>query len=140
MLITQQDVIRAVILNEEFEHRDEIRDVVLPMLTESDGSIVTKLSVIMLLCQEAVKKKIDCVKHLQEKFSAVLAVIEEYGVKLPEEEAILKKTIDELEEDGEGTVAVSAPIANVTAGIEPTVPRIKARKRVAEADTCQRTK
>lgn len=125
-------------MNESLEHSKAIRAVLLPLYEQHTTSMVNKLTVTMMLIQESKSKSLEsCLEYIKENFNKIVAIIEEYGVKLPEEEVQLEQIVKAIAEDGEGAPVASGgtPPTNVTAGIEPTTPRIyRNKKRKEETD------
>lgn len=122
MQLSTKDFIRAVLLNESHENNKAIRDVLLPLYEKHQSSIVNMLTVTMMLVNEARGKSLsECLLYIESNFSKVVSVVEEYHVKLPEEEVQLEQIVKEISEDGE------AP-ANVTAGIDAGTPRIRTKQ------------
>lgn len=134
MQLSTQDFIRAVLLKESLGHSNVIRAALLPLYEQHETSIVNKLTVTMLLIQESKAKSLDaCLEYITKNFNKVIKIVEEYAVKLPEEEVQLEQIVKAIAEEGEGggDGGAAAP-TNVTAGIEPTTPRIYRKKRKEE--------
>ena len=109
-----QEIIKSILLNEATEYRQAVRD--------SGKSMVQSMAVMLMLLKE------DSATALK-KFPGTLAVIEEHGIKLPEEEAELEGIVKKIAEDGEGAPTSTM---NVSAGIDSATPRIypKGKKNV----------
>jgi hypothetical protein len=136
---TSRDFVKAILLNEEFDGRNTIRQTVLPLFERSNAPIVEKLSTMILIAKNHRKSTLEeCLKEMNSKFSTVLTIIEEHGVRLPEEEVELSKMVKAIYEEGEGGGEGAAP-TNVSAGIDSSTPRIK-RKQSVEGDECLDTK
>lgn len=140
MQLSTQDFIKAVLLKESLEHSEAIRAALLPLYEQhSNCSRVNMLTVTMMLVAESKQKSLEsCLEYITKNFSKVISIVEEYGVKLPEEEVQLEQIVKAIAEEGEGAAPAggegSAP-TNVTAGIEPTTPRIYRNKKRKEEDT-----
>ena len=135
MNLSTQDFIRAVLIKESVDYNQVIRAAVLPLYEQHESaSFVNMLTVTMMLFAESKSKSLDvCLEHITKNFSKIIAIVEEYGVKLPEEEVQLEQIVKSLAEEGEGGGS-SAP-TNVTAGIDATTPRIyRDKKRKEETD------
>ncbi len=61
------------------------------------------------------------------KYDKIYNIVTEHNIKLPEEESLIKNVIDE--ESAGGAEGGSSDVMNTTSAIEPTVPRIKPRKK-----------
>lgn len=134
MQLSNQDFIKAILLKESFEHCENIRATLLPLYEQHAGSYVNMLTVTMMLINESVDKSIvPCLEHIVKKFGKVIDIIEEYGIKLPEEEVQLEQIVKMIVEDGEsaGATASTAP-TNVVAGIDPATPRIHRNKKLPD--------
>lgn len=109
-----QEIIKSILLNEATEYRQAVRD--------SGKSMVQSMAVMLMLLKE------DSATALK-KFPGTLAVIEEHGIKLPEEEAELEGIVKKIAEEGEGAPTSTM---NVSAGIDSATPRIypKGKKNV----------
>ncbi len=109
-----QEIIKSILLNEATEYRQAVRD--------SGKSMVQSMAVMLMLLKE------DSATALK-KFPGTLAVIEEHGIKLPEEEAELEGIVKKIAEEGEGA---QTSTMNVSAGIDSATPRIypKGKKNV----------
>lgn len=132
MQLSTQDFIKAVLLKESLEHSEAIRAVLLPLYEQhSSCSRVNMLTVTMMLVTEAKDKSLDaCLEYITKKFSKVINIVEEYSVKLPEEEVQLEQIVKAIAEDGEaGGGAESAAPTNITAGIDASTPRIYRNKK-----------
>lgn len=142
MQLSTQDFIKAVLLKESLEHSEAIRAALLPLYERhSNCSRVNMLTVTMMLVAESKQKSLEsCLEYITKNFSKVISIVEEYGVKLPEEEVQLEQIVKAIAEEGEGAApagdgGASDVPANVTAGIEPTTPRIYRNKKRKEEDT-----
>lgn len=109
-----QEIIKSILLNEATEYRQAVRD--------SGKSMVQSMAVMLMLLKE------DSATALK-KFPGTLAVIEEHGIKLPEEEAELEGIVKKIAEEGDGAPTSTM---NVSAGIDSATPRIypKGKKNV----------
>lgn len=140
MQLSTQDFIKAVLLKESLEHSEAIRAALLPLYEQhSNCSRVNMLTVTMMLVAESKQKSLEsCLEYITKNFSKVISIVEEYGVKLPEEEVQLEQIVKAIAEDGEGAAPAggegSAP-TNVTAGIDASTPRIYRNKKRKEEDT-----
>lgn len=140
MQLSTQDFIKAVLLKESLEHSEVIRAVLLPLYEKHDCSRVNMLTVTMMLVAEAKDKSLDaCLEYITKNFSKVINIVEEYGVKLPEEEVQLEQIVKAIAEEGEGGAPAGdggTPPTNVTAGIDAATPRIyRNKKRKDDVDT-----
>lgn len=137
MQLSTQDFIRAVLLKESLESSKAIRAALLPLYEQHQSSMTNMLAVTMLLVSESKDKSLEaCLEYITKNFSKVISVVEEYGVKLPEEEVHLEQIVKAIAEEGEGGGGdASAAPTNVTAGIEPTTPRIYRNKKRKEEET-----
>lgn len=138
MQLSTQDFIRAMLLKESLEHSDVIRAALLPMYEQhSNCSRVNMLTVTMMLVAEAKDKSLDaCLEYITQNFSKVMSIVEEYGVKLPEEEVQLEQIVKAIAEEGEGGAPAGGeggtPPTNVSAGIDAATPRIYRNKKRKE--------
>lgn len=132
----KQNIVKAILLKENFDGRDEIRNALLPLFEASDISMTSKLSVALLLASEKKNYSLsEALENVKKNFSNVVAILEEHDVKLPEEECALEAAVKKIYEEGEGGEVVSDTPANVTANIDPSTPRIYPKKKKDESDT-----
>lgn len=133
MYLSSQDFVKAILLKEDFAYRSSIREVLVPLFEQVNTTMTNKLSIVMMLVQESQSKTLDeCLAHIKKNFAAVVSIMEEYGIKLPEEEVALADAVKQIKEEGEGGAAPavgSTTPTNVTAGIDSSTPRIYPRKR-----------
>lgn len=138
MYLSSQDFVKAILLKEDFAYRSMIREVLVPLFEQANTTMTNKLSVTMMLVQESQSKTLDeCLAHIKKNFVAVIAIMEEYGIKLPEEEVALADAVKQISEEGEGAASPavgSTTPTNVTAGIDSSTPRIYPRKRKKSDD------
>lgn len=96
------------------------------LLTES-VPLVTQFSVMLMMHKVNNNILSESVADIKKNFSKILQIVTENCLQMPEEECEVSTAIKKLTEEGEGA-PVAAP-TNVTAGIEPTVPRIYTKKK-----------
>ena len=119
-----KNFVRSILLNEEFESRDSIREALLPLYESTTGSMANKLAITLMLAEDAKSDSIEeQLDHIKKNFASVVGVIEQYEVKLPEEEVALEAMVASMFEEGE---------MNVTAGIDASTPRIYPKKKKKE--------
>jgi hypothetical protein len=125
----QEQIVKAMLLNEKFDERSQITDALLPLFESVNAPMTKKLSVAILLATESKNRSlVEMLEYVKKNFVNVMSIIEEHDVKLPEEECALEATVKKIYEEGE------AP-ANVTANIDATTPRIDPKKKKDESDT-----
>jgi hypothetical protein len=128
MSITAQHFIRAILSQPITDVQTAISESMLPLLEHKCSSVQTKLSVMLMIfenSQGSLEARLDNIKTL---FGKIIGIVEDHELKLPEEDCIVETVVKEISEEGEGAAPAPSAPANVTAGIEPTVPRIKPRK------------
>lgn len=119
-----KDFIRSILLNEN----QEIRDSILPLFESSKLSLVRNMTVLMLMVESMKANSLsEQIQSITKSFANVAAIVEEYDIKLPEEESLLEKCVKEIQEDGE------AP-TNSVAGIDASTPRIDPKKKDEDDD------
>ena len=85
------------------------------------GTFVDKLSTITLIVGSNPKLSLtESIDFIESNFMKVYSILREHAIQLPEEAQLIKEVVQLVAEEGEGV----AP-ANVTAGIEPSTPRIR---------------
>ena len=128
----QNQIVKAILLKENFEHRNQIRDTLLPLFEATDISMTNKLSVALLLASESKKYSLtEALDNVKKNFMNVVAILEEHDVKLPEEECALEAMVKKIYEEGEGggEAPVGEAPTNVSANIDATTPRIYNKKK-----------
>lgn len=134
MQLSTKDFIRAVLVKESL-NSTEIRAALLPLYEQHTTSMTNMLVVTMMLITESKCKTLDtCLDYITQNFGKVVSVVEEYGVKLPEEEVQLEQIVKEISEEGEAPVGGGEAPTNVTAGIDPTTPRIYRKRHKDDED------
>lgn len=118
-MMSYQETIKSILLNENVELRSLVRD-------HGKSTMTRKLSVMMMLLKEDASTA-------AKRYPDIINLIEEHDIMLPEEEAELDGIVKKVTEEGEG--AAPAGDMNVTAGIDSSTPRIwpKGKKKDAEA-------
>lgn len=128
----QNQIVNAILLKENFDGRNEIRNALLPLFEATDVSMTTKLSVALLLASEKKNCSLtEALNNVKKNFSNVVAILEEHDVKLPEEECALEATVNKIYEEGDGggEAPVGEAPTNVSANIDATTPRIYNKKK-----------
>ena len=129
--VTSDSFVKAI-LTQSIEDYQDISSIGMSLLEGNDNvSLEKKLSVMLMIFENTTGSIQTRMTSVKECFDKTLSIVVEHDLKLPEEECIIEKAIKDLAEEGE---VVSAP-TNVTAGIEPNVPRIDSKKKkIKEVD------
>lgn len=102
------------------------------LLIENKEPLATQLSVMLMLHRHNDFLLESTIVDLGTKYKTVLQIVVENQLMLPEEDVAVTNAINAITEEGEG--AAPAP-TNVVAGIEPTTPRIKPKKKLIDEKT-----
>lgn len=131
----QQQIVKAILLKENFDGRDQIREVLLPLFESTNATMTNKLSIALLLATDNKNHNLtESLEHIKKNFKNVVAILEEHDVKLPEEECALESVVKKIYEEGEGSAPASDAPANVTDNIDASTPRIYTKKKKDETN------
>lgn len=94
------------------------------LLVENKEPLATQLSVMLMIHRHNKFLLENTLADIDSKYKTVLQIVVENQLLLPEEDVAVDAAVNAITEEGEG----AAP-TNVVAGIEPTTPRIKPKKK-----------
>ena len=107
------------------------------LLMENKEPLATQLAVMLMIHRHNDFMLESTIVDLGTKYKTVLQIVVENQLMLPEEDLAVTTAIDAITEEGEGAAPAggSPAPANVVAGIEPTTPRIKPKKKLIDEKT-----
>lgn len=100
------------------------------LLVENKEPLATQLSVMLMIHRHNKFLLENTLADIDSKYKTVLQIVVENQLLLPEEDVAVDAAVNAITEEGEGAPA-AAP-TNVVAGIEPTTPRIKPKKKLID--------
>ncbi len=116
--------LESILLKPNTAEQQKISSVILPILEKTDTPLLTQLAVMSMMFIERTGDIDSGLKYIQESYEKIIGIIVENNLRLPEEESEVERIIASISEEGEA----AAP-TNVTAGIDPTTPRIKRKQK-----------